>query len=72
MTKKDFIKKFNLKKAHKISFMDGRRYCERMMYTNDMGHKFVLYDNDLVTVKSCTLSNGKEHYSLGAGYSWYH
>lgn len=71
MTRKDFIKKYNLKKAYRIQFLDGRTYVERMMYENDEGQRFVFYDNDLIVVRTFEHADGRTHYKLGAGYSWY-
>lgn len=72
MTRKEFIKAYGLVKEHKIGFMDGRRYVERMMYKGNNGSHYVLYDNDLCHIKAWTDMGGREHYRIDGCYSWYH
>lgn len=67
----EFIRRFNLRKVHKIGFPDGRAHVERMMYSNERGF-YVFYDNDLCGVEMLTDSHGNKYYRLTAGYSWYH
>lgn len=78
MTKKDFIKKFNLTKTNtKCNFADGMKSVTRTLYINEYGNLYVFYDNDLCTIKPTTRTpyvEGIEEINgcLGAGYSWYH
>lgn len=65
MKKKDFIKRFDLKKVGKDYFRDGRVIIERVVYTNGNDRYYIFLNNDLYSV------NINSH-SIGAGYSWYH
>ena len=76
MTRKEFIKKFNLTRTKtKCCFFDGRIYKERMLYVNDNGTLYTIYDKDLFTIrpyKQYVDGMEKLDCSLGAAYSWYH
>lgn len=65
MKKKDFIKRFNLKKVGKDYFRDGTAIIERVVYTNGDDRYYIFLNNDLYSV------NINLH-TIGAGYSWYH
>ena len=78
MTRKEFIEKFNLTKTKtKCCFRDGRTRKERMLYKDNYGRLFTIYNNDLYVVnpyKHNDYVDGMENLDcyLGAGYSWYH
>lgn len=78
MTKKEFVKKFNLTKTKtKCCFRDGMSAKVRTLYVDNNGKLFVIYNNDLHIVepfKYNTYVDGMEEIKchLCAGYSWYH
>ena len=65
MSKKDFIKSFELVKGNKNYFRNGRTIIERVVYSNKYGTKYIFLDGDLYGVN-------EENHTIGAGYSWYH
>lgn len=78
LTRKEFIKRFNLTKTNtKAFFQDGLAAKNRTLYINHRGELYVFYNNDLHIVRTFKCEpyiKGMEklHCSLGAGYTWYH
>ena len=78
LTKKEFIKRFNLTKTNtKALFMDGMAEKSRTLYINHRGELYVFYGNDLHIVRpwdSFPYVEGMETIlcKLCGGYSWYH
>jgi hypothetical protein len=84
MTKKDFVKKYNLINTHVTGyFLDGTKQSERVIYSDRYGNLFVFYGGDLHTFKLFKRNENKLgsillgdilaiEGKIGAGYSWYH
>lgn len=78
MTKKEFIKKFELRKTTtKAVFYDGMQLKSRIAYINKYEDLYVFYNNDLHSIepyKSNPYVEGMEEMQcrMGAAYSWYH
>ena len=77
MTKKEFIKKFELRKTNTTAiFSDGMQRKERKLYIDKYNGLFVFYGNDLHAVepyKTNPYIEGMEELrcKLCAAYSWY-
>lgn len=64
MSKKEFIKKFNLVKGERNYFWDGRTRIERIVYHNE-NSSYIFLNGDMYGVN-------EERHTIQAGYSWYH